>query len=432
MLLRRNAALLLAAAILAGLLAGCAGGAAGTESSPDLPGPSPSPTAAATPEPTPEPTPDPTPEPTPTPRRELDYEAQELSSELTVRIADRNVPETLTDCDYTTKLRLSAGTVIGLQAEQEFSALYIIWDRPPGQWTAKGENFSAVYGGHGFIHEYAELPAGTESLEIELPDGGILCDICAYTDGRLPDTVQLWDDPVDMADILLFPTHGDDEYLFFGGILPYYAGELGLSVQVVYMKAHWAEPSRPHEQLNGLWTVGVTAYPMLDGFIYPEKRYTEKNVTAYQVEMIRRFRPQVIVDHAENGEYGHDAHMLNAYCIKNAVELAADGQYDGGSLESYGVWDTPKLYLHLYAENRISLDYDRPLERFGGRTAFEMAEEGYAQHQSQQRWIFFVYPKGHDCDSSCFGLYRSTVGEDVEKNDLMENLTPYKLQEMQD
>lgn len=429
MLLRRTTALLLAAVMLAGLLAGCGARAAVSEPTPE---PSPSPAAAPTPEPaptpTPTPTPEPTPEPTPTPRRELDYEARELSSELTLDVGDIGKPQKLTDCNYETKLRLPAGTVIELQAEQEFSALYMIWDEPPGQWTAKGEDFSAVYGEHGFIHELAELPAGTKSLEIELPEGGILCDIYAYTDGRLPDTVQLWTDPVDRADILLLPTHGDDEHLFFGGIMPYYAGELGLSVQVAYLRDHNPEQPRPHEQLNGLWTVGVTAYPVFGVFGSYARPDSEAGVIEYQVELIRRFRPQVIVDHAENGEYGHTVHMLNAYCIKQAVELAADGQYDGGSLELYGVWDTPKLYLHLYAGNQISLDYDQPLERFGGRTAFEMAEEGYAQHLTQQKWDFFVYPKGSRHDSTIFGLYRSTVGEDVEKNDLMENLTPYAAQ----
>ena len=34
------------------------------------------------------------------------------------------------------------------------------------------------------------------------------------------------------ADMLLLPTHADDEHLWFGGTMPYYAGELGYKVQV--------------------------------------------------------------------------------------------------------------------------------------------------------------------------------------------------------
>ena len=399
-------------------------------------------TAAPIPTPTAEPTPDLTPGPTPTPipRAELDYEARELSGTMTVAIAGQERVAELLDADHETKLTLPAGTEIRITSDSEISGLYMIWDLPPGEWSVVCGSFARRYGERGFLHEFAELPQGTESLTIALPEGAVLCDIYAFTDGRLPDFVQLWEDPVDRADILLFPTHGDDEQLFFGPIMPWYAGELGLSVQVVYLTNHYRdEPVRSHEQLNGLWTVGVTAYPVFgvfedllvdDLYVVSSLRealelYDEDLVAAFQVEMIRRFRPQVIVGHDVNGEYGHGVHTLNSYCIRKAVEYAADGTYDGGSLAAYGVWDTPKLYLHMLRENQISLDYDRPLERFGGRTAFEMAKAGYACHVSQQQWGFSVYPKGHIFDCSSFGLYRSTVGEDVEKNDLMENLVPY-------
>ena len=390
-------------------------------------------TPALTPAPTPAPTPVPTPEPTPTPRAALDYEAEELSASLAVSIEGQSDVARLTDADYNTKLTLPEGTAITLWAESEISALYMIWDRAPAPWFVYAEEFVAGYGEQGFLHEFAELPEGTQSLKIQLPQGGVLCDIYAFTDGRLPEEVQLWESPVERADILLFPTHGDDELLFFGPIMPIYAGERGLSVQVAYLTNHRNEPYRQHEQLNGLWTVGVTAYPVfgrLDDYKFDSLQdalyyYGQDVAIEFQVEMIRRFRPQVIVDHAESGEYGHGVHQMNTFCMKKAVEYAADENYDGGSLATYGVWNTPKLYLHALRTNNISLDYDRPLERFGGRSAFEMAEEGYAQHLSQHRWSFVVYPKGHAYDCSSFGLYRSTVGEDLEKNDLMENLTPY-------
>lgn len=437
----KKAAALVLAVMAAGalILTGCTpeSNAPGAEESADLEsaavGTS-EPTARPTPEPTPTPAPEPTPEPTPTPRAELDYEAQELSGTMTVTVPGQGSVSKLLDANYETKLSLPAGTEIGLAADSEITALYLIWDQAPGEWSAECGSFSERFGTRGFIHEYVELPQGTDSLTITLSNGAILCDIYAFTDGRLPDYVQTWEDPVERADILLFSTHGDDEHLFFGSVMPYYAGELGLSVQVVYLTNHWAEPVRPHEQLNGLWTVGMTAYPVFSGF---KDRYAgslsaalniygEDPIVAFQVEMIRRFRPQVIVDHDVNGEYGHGVHILNTYCVKKAVEYAADETYDGGSLETCGVWDTPKLYIHMQQENHVSLDYDRPLERFGGRTAYEMAIEGYACHLSQHRYDFFVYPKGHRYDCSSFGLYRSTVGEDTAKNDLMENLTPYR------
>jgi LmbE family N-acetylglucosaminyl deacetylase len=40
------------------------------------------------------------------------------------------------------------------------------------------------------------------------------------------------------ADLVLFSAHGDDEHLFFAGLLPTYAEERGYRVQVVYLTDH--------------------------------------------------------------------------------------------------------------------------------------------------------------------------------------------------
>ena len=431
---RRNALLLLAIMALTVLLAGCAASVSLPEETPQISveTPEPSPTLVPTPAPTPTPSPAPTPEPTP--EEKPAYEAEAVPVTLHVDVDGRKDVHLLTDADYNTRLRLPENTEIFVQTEMAVKALYIIWETVPDACSVSAGSYTLECGENGFLHEYVELPEEVTDFKIDLPQGGLLCDIYAYTDGRLPEYVQIWEPSVDRADILLFPTHGDDELLFFGSILPYYAGELGLSVQVVYLIDHAPERPRQHEQLDGLWTVGVTAYPVFGKFADTYVRsinkalqfYNYYTVIEYQVEMIRRFRPQVIVDHDVRGEYGQGAHALNTACMKEAVELAADETYDrGDSLEKYGVWDTPKFYIHLLQENNISLDYDQPLERFGGRTAYEMAVEGYDRHQSQQQWSFYVYTKDAAYDCSSFGLYRSTVGEDVAKNDLMENLTPY-------
>ena len=107
------------------------------------------------------------------------------------------------------------------------------------------------------------------------------------------------------------------------------------------------------------------------------------------------------------------------------MELAADAGYEPESAGRWGLWDTPKTYLHLYGpeEERTVLDYETPLAAFGGKTAFEVAREAYALHKSQQKLHFRVYGFDSGFDSHSFGLYRSLVGPDAERNDLMENIT---------
>ena len=86
-----------------------------------------------------------------------------------------------------------------------------------------------------------------------------------------------------------------------------------------------------------------------------------------------------------------------------------------------GTWDTPKCYIHLWKENVIDMDWRQPLEAFGGKTAFEVAEEGFRRHVSQQVTDYHVEDWG-PWDNSLFGLFRSTVGPDEAKNDFFENL----------
>ncbi|MBP5781513.1 MAG: hypothetical protein J6X34_09825, partial [Clostridia bacterium] len=129
------------------------------------------------------------------------------------------------------------------------------------------------------------------------------------------------------------------------------------------------------------------------------------------------------VGHDFEGEYGHGAHRVNGTTLQISVPDAADPSKFPESFEKYGAWDTPKFYSHLYnRDNGVIIEWgDMPLSAFGGKTALEMAKEGYKLHESQQYTRFRVMTDGYgDCRQ--FGLYRTTVGEDVKKNDLLEHI----------
>ncbi|MDR1572440.1 MAG: hypothetical protein LBS32_07940, partial [Clostridiales Family XIII bacterium] len=175
----------------------------------------------------------------------------------------------------------------------------------------------------------------------------------------------------------------------------------------------------------------VTAYPLIGAFpdLYTSKEslsaaeqvYDRKAVLEFQVELLRRFKPGVVVGHDLAGEYGHGAHMLNAATLVNALALSGVESIYPDSAERWGVWETPKAYLHLYAENEIIMNWDLPLERFGGKSAYEMAVEGFACHRSQTEY-FSVRQEGTWQDCRRFGLVHSLVGPDAAGNDLFENI----------
>lgn len=308
----------------------------------------------------------------------------------------------------------------------------------------------------GFLHVFTDVETllGHVPSEIilEFPEGAWIAELRVFSQGEIPDTVQQWQPPLTGgADIVLFSTHGDDEQLYFAGLLPYYAGERNLDVQVVYMTGHSniCGSIRQHEMLNGLWAVGIRNYPVFGPFPdfklmdrdetyaeYENLGFNREALLQFVVENLRQFRPQVAVGHDLNGEYGHGMHQVYADLLTKAVNVSGDADTFPESAVRYGTWDVPKTYLHLYPENEIVMDWDQPMERFDGMTAFEVTQKkGFPCHISQQYdlYVNWIYDGGNITQASqiqqwnpCyFGLYRSTVGEDVEKNDFMENLTSY-------
>lgn len=337
-----------------------------------------------------------------------------------------------------------------LKSNTPIDSIYIIFNNTIPNYTLTcGENSVSIK--NSFLHAFEKIPEKlSECYELTVTfDKQIqVSDVYAFAEGELPAWVQTWQQPYDKADLMLCTTHADDEQLFFAGILPYHTAK-DYRVQVVYFTDHTNTPSRRHELLNGLWTVGVEHYPVINCFPdayatsyngalsnLKNAGYSEDDAIAFQVEMLRRFNPQVVVSHDLKGEYGHGQHMLNAETLIKATELAANIENYPDSANTYGVWETPKLYLHLYGENKITLNWDEPLEKFGGKTAFQMSQAGYEHHKSQHYTWFTDWLRGYNNEiskasqiktySPCeYGLYRTTVGEDVEKNSFFENIISY-------
>lgn len=357
----------------------------------------------------------------------MDYDS------LNIYFEDGSRTDTILDDNYNTYMDVSDKTLI-IDNAQDVAGVYFIWDKPVDtlQIAAEGGYTEAVHSE--IIHRYVPLDFTGARLSIRMPKDAVLCDIYFLDGGELPSWVQIWSEPYESADMLFIPTHADDELLFFGGAIPYYAGELGLKVQVAYMTNHWKERYRPHELLCGLWTAGDTAYPVIGPFedIYSESLshaktlYDEEEVVGFMVGLIRRFKPYVILGHDINGEYGHGVHMYNTDALMKALEISNDPSEYPLSASEYGVWDVPKTYLHLYDKNVINMEWDMPLERFGGKDGFEVAKDAFECHKSQNKYLIVERTKTSKFCCTLFGLYRSTVGEDTELDDFMENIIPAK------
>lgn len=371
----------------------------------------------------------------------------------------------LFDEDVLTAVPSAGNTNLSLLNEKGIGYLYLIFDKAYPYYIVENiRTGRQVTIETGFLHQCLDMNEvfgePVDAVCLRFPRGRVnLTEIMVYTPGQLPKEVQKWNPPAEgNTDLLLLSAHADDEQLFYAGLLPLYAGEKGAQVQVVYLTDHRnVTNARIHEALNGLWATGCTNYPIfaelpdfrVDDLEGTYREYNRQNVireelVEFVVEQLRRFRPQVVVGHDIKGEYGHGMHMVYTDCLIEALEQSADDTLYPKLVEQYGTWDVPKTYLHLYEENPIVLDYDQPLETFDGMTAFEVTQQlGYPCHQSQQGTWFtdWLYGKNGEITKATqiktynpcqFGLYRTTVGEDVSKNDFLENITTYEEQAYQE
>ncbi len=360
-------------------------------------------------------------------------------------------PGIVLDGDYRDYTNAYNGAVITAKNADGIGYIYLIFETPAKEYTVtdteKGE--TRTFGNCGMIHELLDLKEAfgylPAEIRIDLNFHIAVSEIFLFSEGTLPGWVQRWEEPLTESDMLLLISHSDDDQLFFAGLLPLYAGERGLKVQVAYFTNHDDVANRRHELLDGLWHTGVRNYPIIAEFpdLYSESLegaldayksyagYTADDFNRYVYELIQETRPLVVVTHDLEGEYGHGTHILCANAAVDAInKCTVPDRY--GDID--GKWHVAKFYLHLYEKNRLTLDIDKQLSSFDGKTAFNVSQEAFGYHISQH-WTWFygwLYGKnGMEITLSTqitehspreYGLYSSAVGMDTEHSDMFENL----------
>ncbi len=350
----------------------------------------------------------------------VNAEERTYTHENTSIFINENATTKLSDNNYNTYVTLNTEDTITIENTEMFNYVYIIYYVESMTGTINYNDTSTKVGENQFLHECIKLDEETNKITINYNDTVRIKEIFLFNE-TLPNWVQTWNKPLDNADILLFSTHSDDEHLFFAGLIPSMIAS-GKNIQVVYLTHHNDNPKRLDEQLNGLWAVGLRNYPVLGAFpdAYSESLNGATNNLAYagfslddvinfQIDIIKRFKPLVVVNHDEAGEYSHGQHILNTHALKEALNLL---EYE---------YKPQKVYLHLYEENPITMNYDIPLEYYNGMTAYEVSKLGYAEHESQQYTWFTDWLKGKNNEytkatdiktysPTKFGLYYSKNG----------------------
>ena len=293
----------------------------------------------------------------------------------------------------------------------------------------EGDGWKTVEQGGEYLVQWHEMEEPTTEIRIAATakERMRIAEIRLFGEGESPAEIQKWE-TLDKADLMLLTAHPDDEILWFAGLMPVYGGERKLKLQVTVMVPTGGQ--RKLELLSAIWHCGVKYYPEMLGFVDKNRKNPDDQYKAWRgkdrviskvVEVIRKHQPEVVITHGEKGEYGHGAHKTAADAAKAAYRLAAKSTIYSKSLQKYGTWQVKKLYLHEYEQNQMICDWNYPLQRFGGKTGYEVAEEAFQFHgsQVQRDWNFEVHGEH---DNAVFGLYYTEVGPDTGIGDLMEHI----------
>ena len=339
---------------------------------------------------------------------------------------------------YTNKVKNPSVAVSTKDKDVLIGAVYVCFGNLPDSYVIQtsdnGKDWFTVAEGPRYLHAYVKLEEPSRyvrvAVDTDLKYELYINEFFVLGVGDKPDWVQDWQPTPEKADIMFIATHPDDELIFFGGAIPTYAAEKKLDVVVAYFTS--SNTTRSSELLNGLWHMGVRTYPVIGTFrdnkaANMTKAYTnaggKTKVNEWFVSLYRQYKPEVVVTQDVDGEYGHSQHKMVSDAAYNAIALAANEDEFIDSTVAYGTWEVKKFYRHLWPENQITFDWTVPLASMNGSSGIELASEAYVlHHKTQAASGFSVDTTGVEYDNTLFGLVYSTVGEDVEKNDFLENI----------
>lgn len=347
----------------------------------------------------------------------------------------------LSDRDYETRTQMKENGWVSVRWTKKQQVDFVYWEWSdkagiePVPYTVELLDIDGTvieqYEGEQYWNSGTEIKEGVYGVRLKVTAEVLLCTLIPYQGGA-PSDYHPWEPSTEKADFLVIATHPDDDTLFMGNMVPTYGAERGLEGSILYLTTR--ERVRRTEACNGAWIMGLRTYPYMAGLPDISVKNKVKYAADFKVEdvervlvrYLRRIRPEVVITHDVNGEYGHWQHIIVSQAIQTAVIDAANPSYDPESAELSGTWQVKKLYLHLSEQNPIFISATVPLEAFGGRTGWEVAQEAYQCHQSQRLW-YHLCNNENENSLEKFGLVYTTVGLDTGINDMFENIDPSTL-----
>lgn len=339
----------------------------------------------------------------------------------------------ITDDDPNSRIRVKARYDITLFVPEGAALLRLSWYESPEKVQIKqldgaGEILTEETLENGPLTSYLTPVSGCKQVQLKALKAYELSGFRFYD----AETAAAVGNPeeIEKADLLIIAAHTGDEQLYFSGIAPMYDAERCLHTVSVFLSSK--NRLATENAMQAAAAAGQKAAPVFIGREYrllsreyqkeAESYWRQSVIVKELVDVIRRYRPEVIVTHAAEGEEEEAMHACTAAIVEAAIEEAAHPKRGPKSLKLYGPWQVKKLYEHCAADTAGAtlLPIDEPLCSFDGKTGREVAEERLLDYA-----YLGTYHK-HTTDSA-YRLVYTEVGEDSAKNDLFEHIDPSSL-----
>lgn len=339
-------------------------------------------------------------------------EAGFLDARYTVSERKNAYVSFLSDEDVMTRMPVAASETLTMDWDKAAGGVYIQWHTLPDDFVVEQYDqsgallSSAVYVTERFDHTLT-LNAGCRRIMLSAAGGLAVSTLRPYSTGGLPQDVELFDEPVNDADLMLVVAYPGEEYTLLGGLIPAYTVEHEIETALVIA----ASQSRAQiaETLHALYALGVRAHPYFLGAV-DNGQNTAKSLEAawkpYEVQsqleaLLLRLTPRVLVSVNDTAQTVCARSVLHSM-LTEAISASA--------------YSLQKFYTVGTDTAGTEVLWTDPLFFQGSLTAQQVAAAVYGGFESQKLYRRTISA------GTVFTLSESAVGPDTAGGDLFENI----------
>ena len=160
--------------------------------------------------------------------------AKDITQECSITLhSTQGYVSRMVDRNYGTICSLQQRGQILVEAPEAISGFFLqAYDEHPMEiWYLQGEKWTLQGKTEPYMAYWYTLPEGTCSFCLRNSSGTKLqiAEISIYGAGDRPSHASQWNS-LEKCDLMLLIAHPDDDVLWFGGLMPTYAGESGLDM----------------------------------------------------------------------------------------------------------------------------------------------------------------------------------------------------------